>query len=132
MLKGVIIDGSAVSRDLLSSVLINGGYDIVGGTNTGAKGMLLLAKFQPHFICIDMHQMDDGVGLLDAIRNEYPKTLIFIVSSGIDASALQDVLARGIHGLILKPFNSGKVLTTIRNAIIALVKKQQQQPKDEA
>ena len=38
MLKAVIIDGSAVARGLRNTVLLDGGYDVVGQTNTCANG----------------------------------------------------------------------------------------------
>lgn len=38
---------------------------------------------------------------------------------------MQSAAARGVHGFIVKPFKADTVLKTIRNTVIAFVKKQQ-------
>ena len=125
MLKAVLIDSSAVARGLLGSVLSAAAYDVCGQTHTSAQGLLLLARHQPQLVCIAREQIEDGSELVRAIRAAHPKTLIFMVSSGIDAAALRAAHASGVHGFIVKPFNADTVLKTIRNAVLAMVRKQQ-------
>jgi two-component system, chemotaxis family, chemotaxis protein CheY len=62
---------------------------------------------------------------VQAIREQYPKTLIFMVSGGIDAASLQAAHAMGVSGFIVKPFMADTVLKTVRNTVIAMVRKQQ-------
>lgn len=125
MLKVVLVDASAVSRGLLNTVLTDGGYDVVGMTHTSAQGYALLQKYSPQLICIALEQVEDGNDVVEQIRANYPKTLIFMVSGGIDAPTLQKALARGINGFIVKPFKADAVLKTIRSTVLAMVKKQQ-------
>lgn len=127
MIKVVLIDGSAVSRGLLNSVLTDGGYDVVAQTHTSGQGYALLQKHLPQLVCIALEQVDDGANVVEQIRANFPKTLIFMVAGGIDAQTLQQALARGINGFIVKPFKADAVLKTIRNTVIAMVKKQQEQ-----
>jgi two-component system chemotaxis response regulator CheY len=124
MLKVVLIDGSAISRGLLNTVLTDGGYDVVGQTHTSAQGYALLQKFQPQLMCIALEQVEDGNGVVEQIRANYPKTLVFMVSGNIDAPTLRKALARGINGFIVKPFKADAVLKTIRATVLATVKKQ--------
>ena len=125
MLKAVLIDSSAVSRGLLNTVLLDGGYDVCGQTHTSAQGLAMLVKYNPHFVCIAREQVEDGSNVVEAIRAQWPKTLIFMISAGIDAAALQAAHASGVSGFIVKPFNADTVLKTIRNTVIAMVRKQQ-------
>jgi len=125
MLKAVIIDENATSRGLLQTILVNNGWEVAGHTNSNAKGLLLLQKLQPHFICIDLGQIDDE-GLLDRIRQDWPKTLIFVIASTVDAQTVQNMLARGVHGFFIKPFNQATVANTVRSAVLRLVKQAQQ------
>jgi two-component system chemotaxis response regulator CheY len=125
MLKAVIVDASAISRGLLNTVLTEGGYSVVGQTHTSSQGFALLQKFQPHLVCIALEQVEDGNGIVEQIRGELPKTIIFMVSGAIDAPTLQGAMARGVQGFIVKPFKADAVLKTIRNTVLALVKKQQ-------
>jgi two-component system chemotaxis response regulator CheY len=127
MLKAVIIDASALSRDLLNTVLTEGGYGVVGQTHTTGQGLALALKFHPHFVCIALDQIEDGNGIVEQIRSSLPKTIIFMVSGAIDAPTLQAALARGVQGFIVKPFKADAVLKTIRSTVLALVRKQQDQ-----
>jgi two-component system chemotaxis response regulator CheY len=125
MLKAVIIDASALSRDLLNTVLTEGGYSVVGQTHTSSQGLALVQKFQPHFVCVALDQVEDGLKIVEQIRATLPKTIIFMVSSAIDAPTLQAALARGVQGFIVKPFKADAVLKTIRNTVLAMIRKQQ-------
>lgn len=125
MLKAVIVDANAMSRGLLNTVLTEGGYNVVGQTHTSAQGFALMLKFQPQLACIALEQIEDGSGIVEQIRAELPKTMIFMVSGAIDAATLQAALARGVQGFIVKPFKADAVLKTIKSTVIAMIKKQQ-------
>ena len=128
MLKAVIVDGNAVSRSMLGTVLADGSYDVVGATHTSAAAYALALKHDPHVLCIAREQIEDGGNVVEQLRRDLPKTLIFMVSGTLDAPAVQAAVARGVHGFIVKPFKADTVLKTIRNTVIAFVKKQQQAP----
>ena len=124
MLSAVIIDGNAISRDLLNSVLTQGGHRVLAQAHTAEKGMVLLATLQPQLVCVDIDQIDEETDILQALQKDFPKVLVFLVSSELDAATVQKAVARGVHGFIVKPFNSVSVLKSIRNAVIAMIKKQ--------
>jgi two-component system chemotaxis response regulator CheY len=125
MLKAVIVDANAVSRGLLNSVLMEGGYEVVGQTHLSHQGLALLQKHHAHLICIALDQVEDGENIVEQIREQLPKTFIFMVSGEIDANTLKAALARGVQGFIVKPFKADAVLKTIRNTVIAAIKKNQ-------
>jgi len=125
MLKSVIIDSSAITRGLLQTILMNNGWEVVGHTNSNDKALLLIQKFQPHFVCIDLEELNADNSILDTIKSDWPKTLIFATSSAIDGATAQNIVARGVHGFFLKPFNQATVANTIKNAVIRMVKSQQ-------
>ena len=69
MLKVVVIDGNAISRNLLTSVLTNGGHDVIGDSNASSSGLASMIKLQPQLVCIDIGDIDDeGLAKLDTIR----------------------------------------------------------------
>lgn len=123
MLKVVVMDNTAISRDLLSSVLIDGGYEVAGGANTTPASIAAMAKLQPQIVCIDIGAADEeGFGKIDALRKELPKALLFMVSGKFAAETVQAAVQRGVHGFIVKPFKSATVLTSIRNTIIKVAR----------
>ncbi|MFZ6816086.1 ANTAR domain-containing response regulator [Undibacterium sp. Rencai35W] len=132
MLKAVILDNQAVARNLLSSVLTNGGHEVIGDGNISPASLARMVKLRPQVICVDIGETDqDGLTVLDTIRAEIPKALVFLVSAKIDAQTLEAAKQRGVQGFIVKPFNSVAVLTSIRNTIIRLAKQQSAKPAGE-
>ena len=130
MLNAVIVDANAISRGLLNTVLTEGSYNVVGTTPTAPLGYLMVQKYQPHVFCIALEQVEDGNDVVEQIRANYPKTLVFMMSGALDAPTLQKAMARGVSGFIVKPFNADKVLRTIRATVIAMIKKQQTAQSD--
>lgn len=123
MLKVVVIDGNAISRNLLTSVLVEGGFDVVGDANTSSAGVASMIKLQPQMACIDIGVADDeGFARLDTLRAGLPKTLLFLVSGKLEAATVQRALEHGVHGFIVKPFNAATVLKTIRATVVKLAK----------
>jgi two-component system chemotaxis response regulator CheY len=132
MLKAVIVDANAISRALLNTVLTEGSYNVVGQAHSGALGYALALKHHPHFVCIAREQVEDGNDVVAQLRANLPKTLVFMVSGTLDGPAIEAALARGVHGFIVKPFKADTVLRTIRNTVIAVVRKQQAAAGDNA
>ncbi len=131
MLKVVIIDGNAITRNLLGSVLTTGGYDVVGDANTSAAGIAGMVRLQPQIICIDTGEAENnGMDMLASLRDMFPKSLIFMVAAKMDSERVQGALQRGVHGFIVKPFNAVTVLMTIRNAVIKLARQQATKPAE--
>lgn len=124
MLKAVIIDSSAVARGLLQTVLQDGSYDVVGQAHTCATAAVLLLKHHPQIICIARDVLEADVKGAEEMRRNYPKSLMFMVSSEFDAATVQKAHAMGINGFIVKPFNADTVLKTIRSTVIQMVNRQ--------
>jgi two-component system chemotaxis response regulator CheY len=125
MLKVAVLDGNSIARNLLTTVLANGGYHIVGGANTSSAGIASMVKLQPQIVCIDVGQEKEPMACIDTLHNQLPKALIFMVSGKIDSDTIQQALQHGVHGFIVKPFNADTVLSTIRSAVIKLAKQHQ-------
>jgi two-component system chemotaxis response regulator CheY len=122
MLKAVIVDSNAISRGLLNTVLMDGGYEVVAQTHTSHSGYVQAQKHHPHIFCIAREQVEDGNDVVEQLRAHLPKTMVFMVSGTLDAPTVQAALARGVQGFIVKPFNADAVLKTIRNTVLAIVK----------
>jgi len=122
MLKVAVMDGNAISRGLLSSVLTNGGHLVIGDSNVSFTGIARMIKLKPQLICIDLELVEgDKMEALDKLRSELPKTIIFLVSNSFNAEGIKLGQDHGAKGFIVKPFNSERVLTAIRNAVVKLV-----------
>lgn len=132
MLKAIIIDSSAISRDLLNTILLGESYQVVGHSGSGTQGLALAIKHKPQLVCVDMQIVYDGSDFLAKLKAGAPKALVFMMSNELKADILQDALARGVNGIIIKPFNASKVVSTIKNAVLAYVKRSQAQAQAQA
>jgi DNA-binding NarL/FixJ family response regulator len=128
MLKAYILDNQAIARNLLSTVLMNGGHEVIGDGNNSSTNIARMVKLQPQIVCVDIGEPDqNGLALLDSLRSQLPKALIFLVSSKIDAQIIQLAQDRGVAGFIVKPFNAVAVLMSIRNTILRIAKQRRAQ-----
>ncbi|MGX4643746.1 ANTAR domain-containing response regulator [Massilia sp. SYSU DXS3249] len=132
MLKAILVDSNAISRGLLNTVLQDGGYEVVGQTHTGQGALLLAAKFRPQIVCIAREQVEDGSDIVEQLRAALPKSFIFMVSGTFDAPTIEAAVGRGVHGFIVKPFKADTVLKTIRNTVLAAVRRQQSSNPNDA
>ena len=132
MLKVAIIDGSAIARGLLNTVLTDGGHEVIGDSNTSPAGLARMIKLQPNVICVDVGQEDDRLSILDTLHAALPRAIIFLVSSKIEPALVEEAVKRGVQGFIVKPFNSVTVLKTIRATILKFVRRQQTQAASNA
>ena len=132
MLRAYILDNQAVARNLLGTVLTNGGHEVVGDGNHSSTNLAKMVKLQPQIVCVDIGEADkDGLALLDNLRTQLPKALIFLVSAKMDAETIQAAQSRGVVGFIVKPFNAVAVLMAIRNTILRIATQSRQKPKEE-
>jgi DNA-binding NarL/FixJ family response regulator len=123
MLKFFILDNQAVARNLLSSILLQGGHQVVGDSNISVINLARIAKLQPQVLCVDLGEFNqEAIALLDNLREQLPKALVFVVASRIDATLIQECQEHGVNGFIVKPFNAAAVLSSIRNTIIRIAK----------
>jgi two-component system chemotaxis response regulator CheY len=121
----VIIDTSAISRGLLNTVLTDGGHEVVGDANTSPAGLARMIKLQPNVICVDIGIEPDRLAILDTLHQALPRAIIFLVSGKIEPELVTEAVKHGVHGFIVKPFNSVTVLKTIRATILKFVRRQQ-------
>lgn len=127
MLKVVIIDGSAIARGLLNTVLTDGGHDVVGDSNTSPASLARMIKLQPNVVCVDIGAEPDRLSILETLHQALPRAIIFLVSGKIEPELVSESVKHGVQGFIVKPFNSVTVLKTIRSTILKFVKRQQSQ-----
>jgi len=80
-----------------------------------------MVKLQPQIVCVDIGEADkNGLAILENLRAQLPKALVFLVSAKLDAETITAAQALGVVGFIVKPFNATAVLMSIRNTILRI------------
>lgn len=114
----LIIDDNDTMRSVLRVTLRSDGYEVVGEAADGENGLILTAKLKPDIICLDiMMPKITGVDVLKRVKEVAPRTAVLMITAKNDRATIQEVLAAGANGLILKPFNTGTVLSTMEKVV---------------
>jgi len=116
--KVLIIDDDNMSRTILRTIILGDDYEIVGEATNGKKGVELALELKPDVVCLDnvMPEMS-GLDALLEIRAKLPQTLILMVTGSADRETVQAALKGGADGYVVKPFNSGRVLAALEQAL---------------
>jgi two-component system chemotaxis response regulator CheY len=117
-LTTIIIDDNDMIREVLRVMLRSDGYDVVGEAADGETGLELAFRLRPDIICLDVVMPKvSGIEVLKRIKEKSAKTVVMMVTGSSDRDTVHGALAAGANGFILKPFNTGKVLDTIEQAV---------------
>lgn len=123
MIRVAVADASAISRNLLTSVLTTGGFDVVSDSNLAPANLALIIKAAPQIVCLDIGEPSpEAWERLATLQHGLPKALFFLCSSTFDTATAKTAVEHGVHGFIVKPFNASTVISTIRRAIIKIAR----------
>ena len=113
----LIVDDDRMSRTILRTLLLDEGYEIVGEAANGKRGIELALELKPDVICLDnvMPEMS-GLDVLRQIRPQLPQTVVLMVTGSANRETVQGALQGGADGFVVKPFNSGRVLSALEQA----------------
>jgi len=113
--KVLIADDDAIMRELLKGILRTAGHTVVGEASNGEQAMAMVEKTSPEVLCLDIHMPKmDGMQCLEALKASTPNLTIIMISGEATLQVVQEALAKGAGGFIVKPFNAAKVLDTIQ------------------
>ena len=116
--KVLIIDDNRVSRMLLRSMLRSDDYEVIGEATSGQNGIELALRLVPDIVCLDIMMPEiSGLEVLFEIRPKLPKAVILMVTGSTDRETVQAALQGGANGYIVKPYNAGRVLSAIEQAL---------------
>lgn len=118
-MKVLIVDDNEMTRALLRTILKSDDYEVVGEASNSKGGLDQAKKLKPDVVCLDILLPDgSGIDLLKEIKQESPKTVVLMVTAQRDVETVKQCLANGATGFILKPFNAGIVIKTVKEAIL--------------
>lgn len=111
----LIVDDNDLMRTLLRSILRGEHYEVVGEARNGTAAVEMVERLRPSIVCLDvmMPQMN-GIEALCAIKEAHPETQVVMVTGNASPENVQEAIMHGAVGFIVKPFNTAKVLDTLK------------------
>jgi DNA-binding NtrC family response regulator len=113
----IVIDDDESIRKILTTILEEEGYE-VDTANTGKEAIRKTNEKVYNLALIDMRLPDiEGIDLLLRIKDTTPRMRKIIITGYPTIQNAMEAVNRQADAFILKPFDMGKVLQTIREQL---------------
>ena len=114
----LIVDDSAVMRNLLAKFFTDHGFKVVGMAADGVEAIEMFETLHPDIVTLDiiMPKMR-GTEVLETIMQRYPEAKVIMASSVSDARTVMKCLKIGAKHYILKPYDEAKVMAAIEKVL---------------
>ena len=108
----LVLDG--IKRALES----DGGFEIVGETQSGTQVLPLVGKTNPDLVLLDVRMPHmDGLACLDQIRARHPAVKVVMLSASSNPELVEAALRRGASAYVIKTVNPDDLPATLRQAL---------------
>jgi len=118
MAKILIVDDSLVMRKNLSTILTQGGHEVIAESKNGKQAYMDFVKYKPDLVTMDITMpVMDGIEAVKRIISIDQRARIVMISALAQKKMVFDALENGACNYILKPITAEKVLTTVEKAL---------------
>ena len=119
MLRTVLIcDDAVFMRTMLSDILSNAGFSVVGQAQTGAEAVAKYKELQPDLVTMDIVMPDmGGIEAVRAIVADYPDAKILMCSAMGQQSLVVEAIQAGARDFVVKPFQPSRVLEAVQRVL---------------
>lgn len=106
----LIIDEIGFDRTIISALLRQTGFEVIGEASNGKDGVKKAIELQPDIVSLDKRLPDmDGVTVLRELRAQGFNNDIVIIS-GDDVDSIQDEAKKlGVNSILKKPVNRNTI-----------------------
>ena len=115
----VVVDDSALMRNIVTRSLTRAGVEVVGSARDGDEALALCERERPDAMTLDLTMPGlDGLGVLRALRNRAESNIRVVVVSAFSAAhgaRAVDALAEGAFDLVPKPTANESLDSFIEN-----------------
>jgi len=114
----LVIDDSKYMRTLITQVLEEADYDVVGQAETGEDAVEQVLEYKPDLITLDTVLPDMlGMDVLEILKEEEVDTKVVMVSAVGQEDVVQEGLDAGASSYIVKPFENSFLLEKVKEAL---------------
>jgi DNA-binding NarL/FixJ family response regulator len=116
MIKILLADDHAIMRDGLKEILsLVDGFELIGEASNGNEVLEVLHQKQPDVLMMDMSMPGmSGIGLLERIKNLYPKLPVLVLTMLDDVQIALQALKSGADGYITKDRPAAELVAALR------------------
>ena len=111
----LVVDDHPLTRDALTSLLAQGGFDVVGEAGDGAEALELAHTLQPDLILLDLTMPGmDGLTVLPRLRSAAPRCEVVVLTASGTEENLLAAIRGGAAGYLLKSEPPERIVEFLR------------------
>jgi len=114
----LICDDALFMRTMLSDILEQAGFEVVGQAETGSEAVRKYRELKPSLVTMDIIMPD--MGGIDAVREivkEYPEANILMCSAMGQQALVIEAIQAGARDFVVKPFQPSRVLEAVQRVL---------------
>ena len=117
-IKVVVVDDSPFSVSVISGMLVQNGYDVVGSAESFEEVIKVVRETKPDLVTMDMALPEtDGFECICAVHGINPETKIVVVSSMKDDEIEEEAARLKVSAYVQKPVVEEELLAAVETAI---------------
>jgi two-component system chemotaxis response regulator CheY len=114
----LVCDDAIFMRAMISDILKQAGFEIVGEAETGAEAVRLYRELRPDLVTMDIIMPDmGGIDAVRAIMGEFPDAKILMCSAMGQQALVIEAVQAGARDFIVKPFQPSRVLEAVQRVL---------------
>jgi len=118
MKRALIVDDAAFMRMSIRTVLVEGGFEVVGEATNGLEGVMKYKELKPDIVTMDITMPEmSGIDALQAIMEFDPKAKVVMVTAMGQESLVRAAVVAGAKSFIVKPFKGEYVINTLNKVL---------------
>jgi DNA-binding NarL/FixJ family response regulator len=111
----LIVDDHPLTRDALSGLLAQHGFDVVGLAAGGEEAIAMAGSLQPDLVLLDLSMPEmDGLDALPRLREASPAAEVVVLTASEDEANLLGAIKGGAAGYLLKTEPPERIVAFLR------------------
>ena len=114
----LVCDDAIFMRTMISDILTQAGYEVVGEAETGAQAVEKYAELRPDLVTMDIVMPD--MGGIDAVREIVQQDAgarILMCSAMGQQALVVEAIQAGAKDFVVKPFQPSRVLEAVQRVL---------------
>jgi len=114
----LVCDDAVFMRTMLTDILQQAGFTVVGQAESGAKAVEKYKELRPDLVTMDIVMPDmGGIDAVRAITSFDPSARVVMCSAMGQQALVVDAIQAGAKDFVVKPFQPSRVLEAVQRVL---------------